>query len=612
MTTTTTSNNKQAAPAAAGGSNAAPSSSAAVAAEIQRLLQETDGDDRSNVVRLDELRKVFARLIQSGEMSTMMMDDGHDAHSASASGSKDARKMAAVKRKWKSFLLQSHRTFISQLVAAIRRGKPLFIRPLVRTFWGVVASTPRTTAPGKGEGAQIVSAELLVKFVQALTKASSRIALDKGLSHLLSEFLQFHDVQYYLLAAIASHADALCRTKEKAEDDDTATQLAANQMLFELLCLVPVVAGDEDLDDGYLFPPPAAGAPEDQSDDSESSDEEEEEDSDEEESDSDDDDDDDDDDGDAPEPLPKKRKVEPVRRFAFQTVRGHRRALFKAWHAVLRLSLPEHCLKQALILLPKDVLPRVSRPLLFADFFMSAYQHSGVIAVLALDGLFLLMTQHRLEFPDFYKQLYRILKPQLFFVKYRTRFFRLLDKCLRNDLLPAHVVAAFVKRLCRCVMTAPPPAALFVLALSSNLVRRYPGIACLVHRKDDPQTANFVDAFDPTTDDPERANALSSSLWEVQVLEGHYLQQVATLAKSVGRTDELSAPLYNLEDFLGHTYSTLMEGERKPRLARSHNKPSRDGKSPAAAKSATPLTYSEPKGLFVGSDVFAGVLEPNT
>jgi U3 small nucleolar RNA-associated protein 19 len=593
MTTTAT--------AAPDSAAAAPSSSsAAVAAEIQRLLRETDhGDDRSNVVRLDELRKVFARLIQSGELM-----DGVDAEGASASAATVTSKAAAVKRKWKKFLSQSHRTFVSQLVAAIRRGRPLCVRPLVRTFWGVVASTPRRTLPGQGD--RIVSSELLLQFVQALTKASSRIALDKGLTSLLSEFLQFHDVQYYVLAAIASHADALCRTS-KNKDDPPETQLAANQMLFDLLCLVPVVAGEEELEDGYLFPPPARGvAPGDPSEDESesSSSEESDEDSDEEDSES-----DDDDEGTpaaASEPSPKKRKVEAVRKFAFQTLRGHRRALSKAWHAVLRLSLPEHCLKTALLLLPKDVLPKVSRPLLFADFFMSAYQHSGVVPVLALDGLFLLMTQHRLEYPDFYKQLYRILKPQLFFVKYRTRFFRLLDKCLRNDLLPAHVVAAFVKRLCRCIMTAPPPAALFVLALSSNLIRRYPGVACLVHRT---ENAEFVDQFDPNTDDPEQANALSSSLWEVQVLEGHYLQQVATLAKSVGRTDELSAPLYNLEDFLGHTYSTLIEGERKPRAARSHHKPSRDGKTPAAAKSSTPLTYSEPKGIFVNGDMFSAVLE---
>jgi U3 small nucleolar RNA-associated protein 19 len=90
------------------------------------------------------------------------------------------------------------------------------------------------------------------------------------------------------------------------------------------------------------------------------------------------------------------------------------------------------------------VLPNVANPLRFADFFMSAYNHTGVVSILALDGLFLLMTEGGLEYPDFYKQLYKLITPSLFYVKYRIKFFRLLDKCLsRNEMLPAHVIAAF-------------------------------------------------------------------------------------------------------------------------------------------------------------------------
>jgi hypothetical protein len=65
--------------------------------------------------------------------------------------------------------------------------------------------------------------------------------------------------------------------------------------------------------------------------------------------------------------------------------------------AVLRLPLPVTLLKKALNFLPQNVLNYVAQPLRFADFFMQAYSDNnnsgGIIGVLALEGLFLLITK---------------------------------------------------------------------------------------------------------------------------------------------------------------------------------------------------------------------------
>jgi len=68
----------------------------------------------------------------------------------------------------------------------------------------------------------------------------------------------------------------------------------------------------------------------------------------------------------------------------------------------------------ALRFLPSNVIPHVPNPLLFADFFMQAYEYAGVIGVLVLDGLFVLMTQHGLEYPLFYTSLYGLMQPKPF------------------------------------------------------------------------------------------------------------------------------------------------------------------------------------------------------
>jgi U3 small nucleolar RNA-associated protein 19 len=187
------------------------------------------------------------------------------------------------------------------------------------------------------------------------------------------------------------------------------------------------------------------------------------------------------------------------------------------------------------------------------------------------------------------------MSPSLFFLKNRTNFCRLLDNCLsRNQMLPAHMVAAFVKRLLRNALSSPPSSCLFILALASNLIRKHPETACLIHRKTDDRTEGIEDGFDEKTDDPEQTNALQSSLWELGALEKHYYPAVATLAQSIGREEELQTPLHDMENFVsGHTYATLFEVERNRRKRRNEK---------------TPLTFHKASGLFVENDIFNGIL----
>ena len=57
----------------------------------------------------------------------------------------------------------------------------------------------------------------------------------------------------------------------------------------------------------------------------------------------------------------------------------------------------------------------------------AVYLQGGAISILALHGVFLLMQKYNLEYPDFYTKLYALLEPSVLFVKYRARFFYLLD-----------------------------------------------------------------------------------------------------------------------------------------------------------------------------------------
>lgn len=69
---------------------------------------------------------------------------------------------------------------------------------------------------------------------------------------------------------------------------------------------------------------------------------------------------------------------------------------------------------QVLRQLPEEVIPHMSDPVLLSEFLTGATDAGGFTAHLALQSLFLLLTQHGLEYPRFYERLYGLLMPTLF------------------------------------------------------------------------------------------------------------------------------------------------------------------------------------------------------
>jgi len=57
--------------------------------------------------------------------------------------------------------------------------------------------------------------------------------------------------------------------------------------------------------------------------------------------------------------------------------------------------------------------------------------------MLALDGIFVLVTQHGLEYPHFYDRLYQLITPDTFAAKHRAQFFKLADVFLSSGVISA-------------------------------------------------------------------------------------------------------------------------------------------------------------------------------
>ncbi|XP_055002646.1 nucleolar complex protein 4 homolog isoform X2 [Sorex araneus] len=229
----------------------------------------------------------------------------------------------------------------------------------------------------------------------------------------------------------------------------------------------------------------------------------------------------------------------------------HRKVFQHMWLSFLKHKLPLSLCKKVLVIMHDAILPSLAQPSLMIDFLSRAYDAGGAISLLALNGLFILIHKHNLEYPDFYRKLYGLLDPSIFHVKYRARFFHLADLFLSSSHLPAYLVAAFAKRLARLALTAPPEALLMVLPFICNLLRRHPACRVLVHRPRGPELD--ADPYDPQEEDPARSRALESSLWELQALQQHYHPEVATAASAINHAlavPEVSiAPLLELSAF---------------------------------------------------------------
>ncbi|CAH9106725.1 unnamed protein product [Cuscuta epithymum] len=254
----------------------------------------------------------------------------------------------------------------------------------------------------------------------------------------------------------------------------------------------------------------------------------------------------------------------------------------KAWISFLKLPLPLDVYKEVLVSLHQAIIPYLSNPTMLCDFLTRSYDIGGVISVMALSSLFILMTQHGIEYPKFYDKLYALLETSVFMAKHRAKFFQLLDSCLKSPLLPAYLAAAFCKKLSRLSLSVPPSGALVITALIHNLLRRHPSINCLVHQDDVNQTAEEhsgeeretpvsglgIDHFDEEETDPLKANAMRSSLWEIDTLRHHYCPPVSRFVLSLendltvrAKTTEIA-----IKDFSSASYATIFGDEIRRRV----------------------------------------------
>jgi len=234
----------------------------------------------------------------------------------------------------------------------------------------------------------------------------------------------------------------------------------------------------------------------------------------------------------------KDKRPEKALKPPVQTRKRQRILLNRAWYAFLDIkNLPTTLYLDLLIKIPEVVIPTLLKPLMLSDFLTDSYNFGGELAVASLYGLYTLMRDHGLEYPNFYPRLYALVKPNIFKLRRKKMFLKLLRVFLTSRHLPESLMAAFAKRLSRLALTAPAEGAIFCIETALVQVDL---IEFLIHRKLSrlDETLNLdkireIDPFIEDCDDPEKCRAKESSLWEIKSLQKHYLPEVSKAAKKI-------------------------------------------------------------------------------
>ena len=225
---------------------------------------------------------------------------------------------------------------------------------------------------------------------------------------------------------------------------------------------------------------------------------------------------------------------------------------------IVRQKLTKAQRKRILESISGHIAPWFLKVELLMDFLTDSFNIGGSTSLMALSGLFYLIQEKNLDYPQFYQKLYSLLDGNLLHSKHRSRFFRMLDTFLGSTHLPATLVASFIKRLSRLCLYAPPSGIIVVVPWIYNLLKSHPACAFMIHRTADlaeKDEQGWGDPFCMEESDPMETDAIESSLWEIETLQSHYHPNVATIAKII--SEQFTKHSYNIEDFLDHSYATV-------------------------------------------------------
>ena len=254
----------------------------------------------------------------------------------------------------------------------------------------------------------------------------------------------------------------------------------------------------------------------------------------------------------------------------------YRKLYSKIWILFLSLTFTVSQHKIILKHISKYVINDLVNPLLLADYLTNCYNfgysnnnQSIVISIFALESLFHLIITYNLDYPNFFLSLYNLCNKEIFEIKYRNNFMDLLSKSLQSNNLSIYIVSAFIKRLSYITLHIPSPSIYYCINQIICLLKKHIQCQLLIHNNSENNQSNQnelqteYNSFEKHN--LENTNAIHSSLWEMELLQNHYLYSINELSKKLENPNSTaieSEDIYLPETF-DYKYSDLIENELK-------------------------------------------------
>lgn len=234
----------------------------------------------------------------------------------------------------------------------------------------------------------------------------------------------------------------------------------------------------------------------------------------------------------------------------------------KLWNLIIRWNRSNNTHKKILILLIESIMPHLPKPVLTMDYLMESLNAGGSISLLALQGIFTLVKDHNLEYPNIYGKLYSFFHASIFYTKYKSRLYMLANIFLSSTHIPETMIASFIKRFARLCLQAPPQDIIILSSFIGNLMIRHPSLKILIQHPT--EKAVSVDPFLEKEPDPLKTNALESSLWELETLQQHVLPSVSKAVSFINKP--LPNTEWDLTSLIETTYEQIFEKESRKKL----------------------------------------------
>lgn len=198
-----------------------------------------------------------------------------------------------------------------------------------------------------------------------------------------------------------------------------------------------------------------------------------------------------------------------------------------AWIAFLKEDFKDRqLLRRVLVQLDDHVIPYLPSPELLIDYLTSLFKKGGIIGWLSLSSLFTLIRKHRLDYPHFFDQLLPMLTPEMMHSRYRKRFLSLLSTFMRSTHITETQLRAFLKRVCRLSLSAPPSAAHWIIPFCYNMLKQHNLLHSMIHSE----------------------QIHDESLYELSVLFSHHIGAISRQSEML--KDRMHRPPFSLEKYI--------------------------------------------------------------